>query len=486
MSFRKQIILMIGVLVTTLLSSCSQVSEEIVAFTHVNLIPMNSEQTIENQTVLIEGSKIIAIGDSGTMQIPERAKIIDGNGDYLMPGLADMHMHTRADWEDPEIWPVHPLNLYLANGVTTIRDFAPFGSPLDIALQWRAEILEGKRIGPTIYASGKLLYASPLEDPEGIVQMNHELGFDFLKLYSYLSKDDFHQALAAAKELDLYTAGHIPYSVGLEGVLAEGMDEIAHVEELLFEFIDFERDRQLSPEDWIVYLIESFMLQVDPSSSTLQADFEMENLATLMGIAAQLRTEQVPVCTTMVVDDVIQLKLFHSDVFLDRPENKFFKSGYLESFQRGEEKHQVQCQGVEGICAFKYGIDRWVLKSLHDAGVLLLLGTDSGTGGMGIVPGYSIHDELRILIENGFSPYEALATGTVNAAIVVEKMTGDGDFGTIEVGKRADLILVRENPLEDVTTIKEPLGVMAMGRWYPMDLLDQMIRISTLETSTQD
>jgi len=483
MGFRKLIILQIGVLVTILLSSCNQGSEEIVAFTNVNMIPMKSEQVIENQTVLIEGSKIIAIGDSETIQFPESAKIIDGNGDFLMSGLADMHMHTRADWENPEIWPVHPLNLYLVNGVTTIRDFAPYGSPLDIALQWREEILEGTRIGPTIYASGKLLYASPLEDPEGIVHMNYELGFDFLKLYSYLSKDDFHQALAIAKALDIYTAGHIPYSVGLEGVLAEGMDEIAHVEELLFEFIDFERDKQLSPEDWIVYLIESFMLQVDPSSSTLQADFEIKNLITLMNIADQLQTSQVPVCTTMVVDDVIQLKLFHSDAFLDRPENRFFKSGYLESFQRGEEKHLVQCRGVEGICAFKYGIDRWVLKSLHDAGVILLLGTDSGTGGMGIVPGYSIHDELRILIENGFSPFEALATGTVNAAIVVERMTGEGDFGTIEVGKRADFLLVRENPLDDVTTIKEPLGVMAMGRWYPKDLLDQMIQISTLDTN---
>jgi len=246
---------------------------------------------------------------------------------------------------------------------------------------------------------------------------------------------------------------------------------------LLFEFINFDRDRQLSPDEWIVYLIESFMQQVDPSSSTLQADFEMDNLAVLADIIAQLQTAQVPVCTTMVVDDVIQLKLFQPNEFQERPENKFFKSGYIESFQRGEEKHQVQCQGVEGVCAFKYAIDRWILTNLHDAGVLLLLGTDSGTGGMGIVPGYSIHDELRILIENGFSPYEALATSTINAAIVVEKMTGDGDFGTIEVGKRADLILVQDNPLDDVTTIKEPLGVMAMGRWYPKDLLDQMIQI---------
>ncbi|MEJ2068600.1 MAG: amidohydrolase family protein, partial [Deltaproteobacteria bacterium] len=123
-------------------------------------------------------------------------------------------------------------------------------------------------------------------------------------------------------------------------------------------------------------------------------------------------------------------------------------------------------------------IDRWVLGGLHDAGVLLLLGTDSGTGGMGIVPGYSIHDELSILVENGFSPYEALATGTVNAAGVVERMTGEGDFGTIEVGKRADLILVAGNPLQDISSLRTPLVVMAAGRWYSGETLADLINIS--------
>ena len=457
------------------LSGCRQNSEQMIAFTHVNLIPMTSDKVIEDQTVLIAGSKLVAIGDSDDIQAPMSAQVIDGEGAYLMPGLADMHMHTRADWEDREAWLGHPLHLYLANGVTTIRDFAPYGSPLTFGLQWQEEIRAGNRIGPTIYTSGKLLYASPLDDPAGIVRQNHDLGFDFLKLYSYLTKDDFRQAMATAKELEMYTAGHIPYAVGLDGVLAEGMDEIAHVEELLFEFIDFDRERRLSSEVWIAYIIESALLQFDLASSTLQTDFEMENLAALERISTQLRSAQVPVCTTMVVDDVIQMKLFQPDAFLERPENRYFESGYLESFQRGEEKHQVQCLGIEAVCAFKYGIDRWILKGLHDAGVLLLLGTDSGTGGMGIVPGYSIHDELRILIENGFSPYEALSTGTVNAAIVVERMNGDGDFGTIEVGNRADLILVRDNPLEDITTIKEPLGVMAAGRWYSGESLAELI-----------
>jgi imidazolonepropionase-like amidohydrolase len=109
---------------------------------------------------------------------------------------------------------------------------------------------------------------------------------------------------------------------------------------------------------------------------------------------------------------------------------------------------------------------------------MLLLGTDSGTGGMGIVPGLSIHDELEILVENGFTPYEALVTGTVNAGIVVERMTGEGDIGTIEEGKRADLILVRENPLEDVGHIRDLIGVMASGRWYTDEMLAELIQIS--------
>jgi hypothetical protein len=466
----------IFLLVLLYLMTCSYEPEKLTAFTTVNLIPMTGETIIKNQTVLIEGEKIVAVGDSDGMPIPKGTQMIDGKDAYLMPGLADMHMHTREAWEDRDVWPVHPLNLYLANGVTTIRDFAPQGSPLTYTLQWREEIRTGTRIGPTIYASGKLLYASPLGDLEGIVRKNYELGFDFLKLYSYLSKDDFHEAMTAAKALGLYTAGHIPYAVGLEEVLAEGMDEIAHVEELLPEFLEFDRDKELTPEEWLPHIVEAGLLQWDFSSNTLQADFKQENLETLCHITEQLRSANVPVCTTMVIDDVIQLKLFDPEAFFARPENIYFKNGYLESFRNGVEKHQVQCQGVEEVCAFKYDIDLWILNGLHDSGVLLLLGTDSGTGGIGIVPGYSIHDELCILVENGFTPYEALLAGTVNAAIVVERMTGEGDFGTVEVGNRADLILVGGNPLEDISIIREPLGVMAAGRWYPGETLAEMIK----------
>ena len=117
---------------------------------------------------------------------------------------------------------------------------------------------------------------------------------------------------------------------------------------------------------------------------------------------------------------------------------------------------------MEELCAAKVDIDRWILQNLHTDGVMLLLGTNSGTGGMGIVPGFSIHDELQLLVENGFSPYQALATGTINAGIIVERMTGEGDFGTIEVGKRAHLLLVKGNPLEDLGIIKT---IGSNGSW---------------------
>ena len=482
----KSIGLWVGI--TMILMSCGRSSQQIqttrqadpeggiTAFTHVNLVPMTAEIILEDQTVLVQGMEIIAVGSSDEVAVPVDAVIIDGEGAYLIPGLADMHIHTRQDWET-ESWPVDPLLLYLANGVTTIRDFGPMGAELDYALDWREDIHAGSRIGPTIYASGRILFESPLRDPGGIVRDNHAMGFDFLKIYSYLSRDDFHDAMNAAKELGMYTAGHIPYPVGLEGALAEGMNEIAHVEELLFEFIEFDRDLQLEPDEWIPFLKGAALQQFETSVGFTGSDFDHQYAEVMEWIIDQLLTAGIPVCTTMVIDDVIQLKLFQPKIFMDRPENRYARVGYLDLFRKGEEKHQVQCRGIEELCAFKYEIDRWVLTELHQAGIPLLLATDSGTGGMGALPGFSIHDELRILVENGLSPYEALLTGTANAARAVEAMIGEGKFGTIEVGNRADLLLLNGNPFEDVSQVRDLRGVMAAGRWYSREILDGMIAI---------
>ena len=450
-----------------------QKSEDIIVFQNVNLVPMTNEKIVKGQTVLVRGKRIIEIGPSKRIAVPQNARVIDGTGAYLMPGLADMHMHTRDNWDDwMSDWPVSPLLLYLANGVTTIRCFGPEMS--GYILRWRDKINSGQLIGPTIYTSGPIIYG-PVNNPKKIVLEQKAQGFDFIKLYSFLPKDEFHEAMIAAKQAGMYTAGHIPFQVGLEGVLSEGMDEIAHIEELSFEFVDFDRNKGLKGRYWMPYVIKTAFQQVKP-----YLGFNMEELDERFGdrvssVATKVHSANIPVCTTLFLDEVIVEKLYEPEQFLSKPENIYLPGKYLAAFRQGREKHQMQFRGGGDFAFFKRTLDRILLKYLKEAEVFLVLGTDAGTGWMGLVPGFSIHDELRILTENGFTPYEAIKTGTVNAAIVVEEMNGNGDFGTIEIGKKADLILVEDNPLEDVANIKNILGVMASGRWYNKTMLKKFI-----------
>ena len=450
--------------------------KKVIAFINVNLVTMTDDTVDTNQTVLIKGTRITAIGPSNEVAIPGDATIIDGEGAYLMPGLADMHMHTRADWTTNR-WPVLPLYLYLANGVTTIRDFGPNGSDLTYSLRWRDEITSGTMIGPTLYLSGlNVRYDTGITlSPQEIVRWNYTQGFDFLKVYSYVSYADFQEAMATARQLGMYTAGHIPFPVGLEGVITEGYNEIAHIEELDWEFVEFNRDMVMPWGDWLPYLIGCILQQYDVASGFNLEDIQAICADRLATVISLLQSNNIPLCTTMIVDDLLVEKLFEPETFLSRPEIIYMPQDYLDAFNQGIEKHQRQFQGIEYLAPFKYEFDKMLLDELHRAGVRMLLSTDSGTATMGIVPGFSIHDELSILIENGFTPYEAIAAGTVNASKVVEAMIGEDDFGTIEVGKRADLILINGNPLDDVANIKNIIGVMAAGRWYSRQTLEDMI-----------
>ncbi|MCP3888127.1 MAG: amidohydrolase family protein [Desulfobulbaceae bacterium] len=446
----------------------------ITAFAQVNLVPMTAETIIPNQTVLVNGSRIIAIGPSKHIDIPKDASIINGSNAYLVPGLSDMHMHTKPNWLSGD-WPVSPFYLYLASGVTTIRDFGPKGRSPDNVLHWREGIKKGELIGPTIYTCGEQLRGY-INNPEEMVRIQKAKSFDFIKLYSYLSHDEFHRAVSTAKEIGIYTAGHIPFQVGLEGVLSEGMDEIAHIEELFWEFVDFDRSLFFNSEqDWMSYVIRATFQQYEPylQSDTKTMEAALDNKMEMA--AKKVKSASIPVCTTLFLDEVIVEKLFEPETFLSKPENKYLPKSYLDAFRQNRGKHQMQFLGGEAFAPFKRRADLMLFHHLEKAGVPLILGTDAGTGWMGLVPGLSVHKELRVLTRNGFTPYEAIKTATVNAAIVVEDMLGKGDFGTIEVGKRADLLLVDGNPLKNIEVLSIPQGVMAAGRWYDKAALQKMI-----------
>ncbi len=441
---------------------------------NINLVDMKSDKIIKGHSVLIKKDEIIAVRPSDTFKVLENTKVINGQGAYLMPGLCDMHIHTNKDWEN---WPVSPLRMYLANGVTTIRCLGPEGGDQKYALRWREKITKGQLIGPAIYACGPIFYG-PVIEPETRVQKQMDAGFDFIKLYSFLSKKEFHKIMTKAKKDDVYTIGHIPFQVGLDGVASEGMDEIAHIEELAWEFFYFDKQRRIEGRKWLSYVIKMVYRQYEASFSNLDIGaLEQKLEKSLLSVAEKVQVSGFPVDTTLFIDDIIVEKLFEPEKFISKPMNRYLPEDYIHAFKQKKEKHQFMFKGIENFSLFKHNLDRLILKYLKNQKVVLVLGTDSGTGGMGIPPGYSTHEELRILTENGYSPFEAIKTGTVNAAVVVEKMNGKGNFGTIEKGKRADLILIKENPLEDVANIKKILGVMASGRWYDKKMLKRLLAL---------
>jgi hypothetical protein len=456
-------------------ASASALETNPTALIHANLVPMTVEAVLTDQTVVINGQRVSAVGPASQTKIPPNASVIDCRNTYLMPGLADMHMHLRYDWMS-SAWPVSPLKLYLANGVTTIRCFGPDGKTGRYGIDWRNKIDAGLLDGPRILTCGPTLRGHFDEDPANIVIRQKYQNFDFLKIYSFVTAEEFHTIMATAKKLNFYTAGHIPFQVGLDGVMAEGMDEIAHIEEFLWEFADIDRERYFKSEgEWMTYAVRAAFARFSPFLKLTPGEREKRLEVLAAGIANKLAGRSMPVCTTLAIDHVIVQKLFDPDRFLNKPESRFLPAAYLKRFRSGREKHQLQFKGGEDFAPLKYGLDKKLLTALKAIDIPLLLSTDAGTGGMGIVPGFSLHDELRILTENGFTPYEALAAGTVTASQIVRRMTGKDEFGTIAPGKRADLIQLKENPLQDVANARKILGVMAAGRWYAQKDLAEML-----------
>ncbi len=450
------------IIVTLIVVGCTN-PEEMVVFQNVNLVPMTSEKILANQTIIVKGDRIDKIGKSEALNIPPKTKVIDGNGAYLMPGLADMHVHLSGEWPLPQ------LDLYLANGITTIRDL----DGRDFMLQWRDEIKKGKRTGPTIYAANSIIQGYEKDAPQRI--LTRKSGYDCIKLYSYFSAPDFNKVMVLAKEQGLYTVGHVPFAVGLDGIIAQGMNEIAHIEELLWELIDFNRQKDLSPKEWFPYLKKAIYRQYHSSFDLELNELIQMHRENIQMIVKKLTAKNISVCTTLYLDEVIIQKLSEPQQFLIQPASAYLPQNYINSLLQGKEKHQLLFKGGEGFAPVKFTIDKMLLTELHKAGVLLVLGTDAGTGAMGIVPGFSIHEELRLLIENGFTPYEAIRTATANASKVVAAMIGKNDFGTIEIGKRADFILLEKNPLADVSNVKNLLGVMAAGKWFDKHEIQKMI-----------
>jgi len=458
--------------VTCLLGGGRIAAAEVTVLKNVNLVPMTENKVIRDQTVVVSDGKILQIGPSRKISISADATVIDAAGKYLMPGLADMHTHLNdAAFEHPF------FNLFLANGVTTIRDLTQ-GSPPSV-LHYRREIESGKRLGPNILVAYTLWGEE--KNIAGVIASQRRLGYDCLKVNSYFSPAGFDTVMRETKKLGWYTLGHIPELVRLDGVLAGGMNELSHIEEILiFELLDIDWSKIVDNESFETQFAEAFHVvgkqYLNASAEEIRAAFADK----VKNAARKFKGKDITLTTTVIIHEDTMNKLLGLEKIKAAPHAAYVAPKFWKDVAAGEDKHQkMVVKGEERAWVLVYELQNMVLRELKENNVALVLGTDVGPTYLSLVPGFSVLDELRLLTENGFSAYEAIALATRRAGEVAGRMTGKNDFGTIETGKRADLVMLEKNPLEDVGNVRDPVAVMVGGRWLPRDTLRALVAVKT-------
>ena len=435
--------LLAAFLLTSLLSTegtVAVVPAHITLFVHVNVVPMSSDQVVRDQSVLIEDGRIKAIARD--IPTPGNVRVIDGHGtEFLSPGLTDMHTHSDSSRD---------MIVLLANGVTTVLNMGEARN--SFMAQTRPKVNRGEMPGPHIYAAflvdgtpeyGHLAVATQAE-ARALVDIAKTNDYDFIKVYNNLSPECFRALIEQGRTDGLPIVGHGVSRVGIERQLGEGQLMVAHAEEYLYTVF--------FPPDYSGHDVpkpEQTAPAIDFTKRT--GAFVTADLNTYATIARQWGKPEI-------VDDF----LHQSEVrCLDPDDRILWKSGpYVRK---------------SGDLKARLDFLKKFIKALADAGVPLITGTDSPSI-PGLVPGFSLHQDLHALEAAGLSRYQILRAATLNAGDLVAKAKpNETKFGIIEAGNRADLILSEKNPLDDLMTLKKPLGVMANGRWYDRSELEILL-----------
>jgi tetratricopeptide (TPR) repeat protein len=395
------------------------------AFVNVNVVPMDSERILERQTVVVRNGRIAEIGAADKVVVPENVQRIDGRGKFLMPGLTDMHVHLKSPRE---------FELYLANGVTTV--FNLWGRPAH--LEWRDSIAKGQTRGPTIYTCGPIIFhADTADEARRIVEEQSKAGYDSIKIYNDVSKEAYPVLVETARQRHMLVVGHIPRAVGLEGVL-KANQAVAHLEEYIYTF---------------------FKDDVNDTSRIPEA-------------VAATRAADVPVTLTLVNFDHILRQADDLPAFLSRPEIKYLAPWVRDSWSPGRNFYAPRFKNPQSREYLRKALafQKTLTRELNRAGVKLLAGTDAMNPG--VVPGFSLHEELQYMVESGLTPFEAIRSATRYPA---EFLDPAADFGTVAIGKRADLVLLNGNPLQSIANLTRCAGVMARGNWLSATQLRNML-----------
>lgn len=406
---------------------------------------MDRERVLRDQTVVIANGKIVEIGPASAVKVPTKAFRVDATGRYLLPALSDMHVHLLGESWNAMLPPKEQLARkdipfesflfpYVAKGVTTVQVLMATPEDLDV----RGRINRGELLGPRMILARmidgpKKAWPPPLstwvesaaEAREAVLRAKAE-GYDKIKVYSFLSKESYDAIISTANELKMEVMGHVPMSLSVEYVLKSGQKAIAHSEEVAKHTATYDAERV----DHYAKLVAGSGAWMIPTLVTTHSFLDL-------------------------FDD--------PDGVFKRPGTQYFR----HPMQRGAWSFMVdklyrpippahRAQLREAYVKFQ----RPLTKAIHDKGGKLLAGSDALMPGL--VAGFSLHGELQELVDVGLTPFQALKAATTNPFDYL----GESDkAGTIEIGKQSDLLLLDENPLENVSSASKIAGVLIRGRW---------------------
>ncbi len=424
-----------------------------VAFKSVTVIPMTSEIELKNHTVLVREGLIEKIGPDGTISIPHDAVIIKAKNYFLMPGIADMHIHPLCDASDPSCSiGAQEAQVYLAKGVTSVLSMQDTGgTSRNLVKETLGDpILNGSIPGPSVYVAS---FAGGPNDLPGIVDESQMViteqdgrdhviaskgqGYDFIKVYDGVSEAAFRGILSQAEIENMGVLGHFPQGDPIDS-LTNGLDMVAHS--------------------------GAYFWRLGPNLITAATEITLNNQIYVNTTLALEKKKTQLACANEAAFEELQTK----------PETRYANSMELDIW-RSFFLNLTNFPGcTPEFFIANYEFVQQYVKSFFDNGVKLVLGTDSPL--VWGVPGFSAHEELQVLAELGLSPFEALTIATRNAGEFIDHSLPEAEsFGTIEAGKRADMILFKKNPLLDLDNLKSQAGVMARGRWFSDENLQEKL-----------
>jgi len=395
-------------------------------FIHANIIDVAGGKLKPDMTVVITGDRITAIGKTGRVRVPRDTQLIDATGNYLIPGLWDMHVHLDDEDFDKNFY----LRLFIANGVTGVRIMS--GNP--VYHLWRKEAENGTLLAPRMVIASRVIGLGDLSkiseaQAREEVRKAKRAGADFIKVHDDLSRASYFALVDEAKRMNLIVEGHVPLSITAAEASQAGQKSIEH-----FTGLD------------------------EAKSDDRKAE----------ALIAVLKTNQTWLCPTLIMRH--NYALLRDTDFEGDPRLKYVKSSWKDFWLRVTKEAEMWPPDEAKKRKETTRKEDALVGKMQKAGVGILAGTDDSNPY--VFPGFSLHDELTLLVQAGLTPMEALQTATYNPAKFLGLLAS---LGTIEKGKLADLMLLDANPLESISNTRKIAAVIVDGRYLPRESLDKIL-----------